>query len=103
MAGNEHSDHSGGGAADEAGQGHDRVTIHIDKDMFQVDQKVMTGTELRALPTPPIGPDRDLFEVVPGPADDLLIGDEQPVDLKDGMHFFTAPSTINPGVDAPAR
>ena len=79
------------------------MTIHIDKATFQVDQKSMTGAELRALPTPPIAADRDLFEVVPGPADDILIGNDQAVELKDGMHFFTAPSTITPGVDAPPR
>jgi hypothetical protein len=94
MTGNDH-----GGV----GHGHAKVTIHIDKDTFQVDEASMTGRELRALPTPPIGPDRDLFEVVPGPGDDLLIGDDQVVELKDGMHFFTAPSTINPGVHASTR
>lgn len=102
MAGSEHS-HDGGGGSGGGGEGHEKVTIHIDKDTFQVPQTSMTGTELRALPTPPIGPDRDLFEVVPGPADDILIGNDQTVELKDGMHFFTAPSTINPGVDAPTR
>ena len=84
------------------GGGHKKVTIHIDKETFQVEQASMTGAELRRLPTPPVGPDRDLFEVVPGPADDLRIEDNQSVELKDGMHFFTAPSTINPG-DAPTR
>lgn len=103
MAENEHSSHGGGGASGGGGQGHNKVTIHIDKDTFKVDQTSMIGTELRALPTPPIGSDRDVFEVVPGPADDILIGNDQAVELKDGMHFFTAPSTINPGVDAPAR
>lgn len=91
------------GAHDESGKGHEKLTIHIDKDTFHVEQDSMTGTQLRALPTPPIGPDRDLFEVVPGPPDDILIGNDDSVELKDGMHFFTAPSTINPGVDAPAR
>lgn len=91
----------GGGGASGGGKGHDKVTIHIDKDKFQVEQKSMSGAELRALPAAPIGSDRDLFQVVPG-ADDLLIADDRSVELKDGMHFFTAPSTINPGVDAPA-
>jgi hypothetical protein len=95
----EHSEHGGGGAS--GGKGHDKVTIHIDKDTFQVEQKSMTGAELRGLPAPPIGPERDLFQVVPG-ADDVPIADDQSVELKDGMHFFTAPSTITPGVDAPA-
>jgi hypothetical protein len=100
MTGAEHSG-QGGDAAGEGGKGHDKITIHIDHDTFHVEKKSMTGSELRGLPTPSIGPDRDLFEVVPGPGDDKLIGNDDLVELKDGMHFFTAPATINPGVDAP--
>lgn len=85
------------------GKGHDKVTIHIDKEVFHVEQESMTGAEMRQLPKPPIGPERDLFLVVPGPADDIRVEDNQEIELKDGMHFFTAPSTINPGVDAPPR
>jgi hypothetical protein len=55
------------------------------------------------LPSPAVGSDRDLFLVVPGPTDDILVENDQSIELKDGMHFFTAPSTINPGVDAPNR
>jgi hypothetical protein len=91
------SEHGKGG-----GEGRKKVTIHIDKSMFQVEQTSMTGAELRQLPEPPVGPDRDLFQVVPGPADDIRIEHNQSVELKDGMHFFTAPSTINPG-DASTR
>lgn len=79
-----------------------KVTIKIDKETFHVDKEQMTGAELRQLPNPPIGPDRDLFLIKPGPAEDERIADDQTVELKNGMHFFTAPSTINPGVDAPA-
>ena len=28
---------------------------------------------------------------------DVLVGDEQVVQLREGMHFFTAPANINPG------
>jgi Multiubiquitin len=83
--------------------GHHKFTIKIDKETFHVEATAMTGQELRELPSPPIGPDRDLFLVVPGPAEDILVGSDQSIELKDGMHFFTAPSTINPGVDAPTR
>ena len=38
-----------------------------------------------------------LFLTVPGPADDRLIGDSDPVDLDQGMHFYSAPRSINPG------
>jgi len=79
-----------------------KVTIKIDQETFHVDKERVTGAELRRLPDPPIGPDRDLFLIKPGPAEDERIADDQTVELKNGMHFFTAPSTINPGVDAPA-
>ena len=55
-----------------------------------------TGAQLRALPNPPIGPDRDLFEVVPGGSDEK-IADTQEVKMRDGLRFFTAPAQINPG------
>jgi hypothetical protein len=58
----------------------------------------MTGLELRHLVHPPIGSDRDLYLEVPGPGQDKLIGDDQPVDLRPGMHFYSAPKTVNPGV-----
>lgn len=84
------------------GTGQRKFTIKIDKETFHVDEASMTGQALRNLPTPPIGADRDLFLVVPGPADDILVENNQSIDLKGGMHFFTAPSTINPGVNASA-
>jgi hypothetical protein len=101
MSEKEHEEHGGDDGDHGGGNGHDKVTIHIDKEKFKVNDGSMTGAQLRQLPTPAIGADRDLVLVVPGPADDILVGDEQEIELKDGMHFFTAPSTINPGVDAP--
>ena len=56
----------------------------------------MTGAELRRLPHPPIGPDRDLFEVVPG-GSDKKIADGDVVEMRNGLRFFTAPAQINPG------
>ena len=56
----------------------------------------MTGTELRNLAKPPIGNDYDLWQDVPG-ADDILIGDNDPIELKPGMHFYSAPRKIDPG------
>jgi Multiubiquitin len=72
------------------------ITIKIDRETFKVAKEQMTGRELRQLPNPPIGPDRDLFEVVPG-GSDKKIADDTIVKLKDGMRFFTAPAQINPG------
>jgi hypothetical protein len=46
--------------------GKDRFQIQIDRVHYTVESEALTGAELRALVVPPIGPDRDLFEVVPG-------------------------------------
>lgn len=73
------------------------ITIKIDRETFKVAKEQMTGRELRLLPKPPIGPDRDLFEVIPG-GSDKKIADDTIVKLKDGMRFFTAPAQINPGL-----
>ncbi len=70
--------------------------IKIDRNQYRVRQPTMTGSELRKLPTPPIGPDRDLFEVIPG-GSDKKIEDNDVVKMRDGLRFFTAPARINPG------
>jgi hypothetical protein len=51
---------------------------------------------LRALPDPDIGPEFDLWLEIPG-GEDRRIESGEEVKLKEGMHFFTAPSVINPG------
>jgi len=75
--------------------------IQIDRIHYTVTQSRMTGAELRRVPPTPIGPDRDLFQVVPG-GPDRKIGDADVVEIKDGLRFFTAPALINPGRDAAA-
>lgn len=70
--------------------------IQIDRVHYAVHQHIMTGTELRQVPKAPIGPDRDLFEVIPGHKD-KKIEDTEPVEIHNGLRFFTAPATINPG------
>lgn len=70
--------------------------IRIDRVGFTVDVSELTGAQLRQLPTPPIGPDRDLFEVVPG-GSDRKIADADVIAMRDGLRFFTAPAQINPG------
>ncbi len=85
-------------AADTSAKGdHKSIVIHIDRAEFKVTSEAMTGAQLRQLPTPPIGPDHDLYLEVPGPGDDELIADDRSVELKNGMHFFTAPHAITPG------
>lgn len=71
--------------------------IKIDRTEYKVHERVLTGAQLRRLPHPPIGPDRDLFEVVPGGSDEK-IADNQEVKMRDGLRFFTAPAQINPGL-----
>lgn len=70
--------------------------IQIDRVRYTVDQRQMTGQELRQVPAAAIGPERDLFEVVPG-RPDRKIGDDDVVEIRNGLRFFTAPSVINPG------
>lgn len=72
------------------------VTIHIDRKPYKVDAGSLTGVQIRALPNPVIGPDFDLWREVPG-GDDEKIGNDQVVELKNGMHFFSAHTHINPG------
>ena len=73
------------------------IPINIDHKPYQAPKTPMTAEELRVLADPDIGPDRDLFLTVPGPADDRLIRDGESVDLRPGMHFYSAPRSINPG------
>lgn len=75
---------------------HHEFHIQIDRVHYTVKKRVMTGEELRHVPPTPIGPDRDLFEVVPGGHDRKIANDEK-VEIRDGERFFTAPAQINPG------
>lgn len=81
------------------GKGHggpDVSVIKIDRKEYRVRERVLTGAQLRRLPEPDIGADRDLFEVVPG-GSDRKIANDQEVRMRDGLRFFTAPAQINPG------
>src|SRR5712692_1042015 len=85
-------------SAAEGGPPHPHFEIQIDRTHYTVTLRQMTGLQLRHVPTPPIGPDRDLFEVVPG-GSDRKIGDDDVVEIRNGLRFFTAPAQINPGVE----
>lgn len=71
--------------------------IQIDRVHYTVHKREMTGAEIRQVPPKAIGPDRDLFEVVPG-GTDRKIGDNEIVKIHNGTRFFTAPAQINPGL-----
>lgn len=70
--------------------------IRIDRAEYIVREDKLSGAELRRVPPTPIREDRDLYLVVPG-RDDRKIKDDDTVQMRDGLRFFTAPSTINPG------
>jgi len=76
--------------------------IKIDRIEYRVTQEELTGAQLRQLPKPPIGPDRDLFEVIPGQAD-RKIDDTYVVEIFNGKRLFTAPAHINPGRQSAAH
>jgi hypothetical protein len=82
--------------ASEAVKPEHEIHIQIDRVHYTVTEKVMTGAQIRHVPPDPIPETRDLYQVRPGEPD-LLIGDNDPVQMRDGLRFFTAPSHINPG------
>lgn len=73
------------------------IPITIDGTRFNAPAHEMSGQALRALPNPDVPADRDLWLEVPGPKDDELIRPEKTYKVKAGSHYYTAPSTINPG------
>ena len=77
---------------------HKVFTIRIDRTEYEWQKEKITGAQLRRIPTPPIPPERDLFQVVPGHPD-RQIKDDDTVEVHDGLRFFTAPNTINPGTN----
>ena len=89
------TDHSNADAGKEPG--HKGFRIQIDRAEYEVLQEKLSGAEIRQVPLTPIPSDRDLFQVVPGHPD-RKIKDDDTVLLHDGLRFFTAPSTINPGM-----
>jgi hypothetical protein len=70
--------------------------IFIDKKQYKVQDTSMTDAELRALPQPPIGQDRDLYQIVPG-GEDRRIEDGERIELKPGTRFISVPRQITPG------
>jgi hypothetical protein len=72
-----------------------RIPIFIDDVKYEIPEGEISGEALRALP--PVPPDRDLWLEVHGNKDDDLIRPEKKYLVKPGSHFYTAPSTINPG------
>lgn len=78
------------------GKGPKQFQIKIDRTMYTIEEDTLTEAQLRALPDPDIGTDRDIFEVVPG-GSDRKIEPGTTIQLRNGLRFFTAPAQINPG------
>lgn len=72
------------------------IPIQIDHKPYRVQGPTMTGAQLRLVPPTPIGPEYDLWQDVPG-HDDIKILNDTVVTLQPGMHFHSAPATIDPG------
>lgn len=80
-----------------ADHGKPGIPVFIDDTKYDAPADQMKGEALRNLPNPPVPADRDLWEEVPGPKDDILIKPDQTYPVKPGTHYYTAPSTIDPG------
>jgi hypothetical protein len=72
------------------------VPILIDGKKVDAPSDDLTGAQIRHLVVPPIGPDRDLWLDRERNLDDL-IEDNETVELRPHMRFFTVPKVINPG------
>jgi hypothetical protein len=73
----------------------DGVTIYIDHKPYSAASAHVTGAELRELPNPPIGADKDIFHAISGKSDDIKVGDADVVDINlrevnHGRHFYSA-------------
>ena len=73
-------------------------TIRIDRTQYEWPDEKITGAQLRHLPPTPIPSNRDLFQVIPGHPD-RKVKDDDTIEVHDGLRFFTAPNTINPGAN----
>jgi hypothetical protein len=72
------------------------ISVIIDGATCFAPSRQLTGAELRQLPEPQVGADRDLWQEADGGLDRMIHpGDE--VDLHAQLRFFTVPRVINPG------
>jgi hypothetical protein len=70
--------------------------ISINGSSYRAPGRLMTGAELRQLPTPPLTGDVDLLFTRTA-EDDLFVDDGQIVELTDGAAFVAVPRTILAG------
>ncbi|MEQ1939391.1 hypothetical protein ABMA46_14145 [Mesorhizobium sp. CN5-321] len=99
MANNNHGQGGGQGGSNpgQGGGGNNEITIHMDKKQFKSPSPT-TGAALYTLGQVATG--YDLWREVHGKGDDELIANNATqVILKNGDHFYTAQSSLNPGAD----
>jgi hypothetical protein len=78
----------------------DEIEIRINRQLFRVERRPMTGAEVRRISIPPVGPDQDLFQMSAlGDRSDVLVTDDQIVDFDTGVEFFSTPRMILAGSD----
>lgn len=78
-------------AAESAGR---QVSVRIDGRSRDVEKRELTGRELRQLAGLPGAEDHDLFLEQPGLAEDRRLDDNDVVEIRDGMRFFSTPRAI---------
>jgi hypothetical protein len=69
--------------------------IKIDKNHYKVTEDSMTGIQIKQLANIPN--EYELWLEVPGQNEDKKIEDNEVIDIKSGLKFFSSPSYINPG------
>lgn len=72
------------------------VVIHIDKKQYKLMATSLTGRQLREIPPTHISDKYALELETPG-GDDREIADDEVVELRNGMHFFSRPRNITAG------
>lgn len=92
-----------GGPGDRAAETGGEITIYIDRSAFRVPRHAMTGRALRALATPAIGGEYELYHVSPASEPDLLVHDDEVIELQDSSQFFSAPKMIMAGAPPASR
>ena len=70
--------------------------IVIDREPYRVFKDELTGAQIREVAKPPIGPDRDLWLDIVDELDEL-VEDDEVVNIRKGLRFFSVPREINPG------
>ncbi|MEA2875119.1 MAG: hypothetical protein QOF14_315 [Hyphomicrobiales bacterium] len=86
----------GGGNPGQGGGNNDLITIHIDKKQHKLASPT-TGAALYQLGEVAAGYDLWREDRGKNPNDELIANDANPVVLKNGDHFYTAQSSLNPG------